>query len=434
MSECETLIKLSPAVPRMISYTGSNFHKIPQLVRLNAEQKEVIAVVSQVLPFKVNHYVLDELIDWDNIPADPIFQMTFPQRGMLSDEEYFTIKMMLTKNDKAGLARVVHDIRSKLNPHPGDQLTLNVPRWQAEKLAGVQHKYPETVLYFPAQGQTCHSYCTYCFRWPQFVGDKSLQFSSRHINKMLEYLQVHQEVTDILITGGDPLIAKTTHLASYIEPLFAKEFRHITNIRIGTKALTYWPQRFVSDADANDLLALFKRAAEAGKHIAIMAHYNHYNELQTDIAQIAIQRLQDNHVTIRSQAPLLRHINDDATVWELLWKAQVRLGIIPYYMFVERDTGAKDYFSVPLREALAIFRHAYQRVSGLCRTVRGPVMSTSAGKVIVEDILQMQKEKVFVLKFLQARDINRVGKLFFARYQDDATWFDELHLLETEEV
>ncbi len=413
---------------KFISYNENNFYKIPQLYKLTHDQKEAIQVVSKVLPFKVNQYVLDELIDWDNVADDSIFNMVFPQRDMLSVEDYNKLKLILKKNDACELQKCIFDIRSKLNPHPGDQMTLNVPMWQGERLEGVQHKYKQTLLYFPAQAQTCHSYCTFCFRWPQFIGDKSLKFSSKHINRLIEYLKCHKEITDVLITGGDPLISSTNHLRSYIEPLLDKNLSHITHIRIGTKVLSYWPHRFVTDKDADELLNLFMYVKKKGKHIAVMAHYNHFREMQTEITKIAIHRLQNAHVIIRTQAPVLKHINDTSTTWVELWKQQVKLGMIPYYMFIERDTGAKDYFSVPLIRALEIYTEAYKMVSGLCRTARGPVMSTSEGKVIVEDIVQIHHQKYFALKFIQARDENKVGKLFFAKYNPTASWINDLEM------
>jgi hypothetical protein len=95
-------------------------------------------------------------------------------------------------------------------------------------------------------------------------------------------------------------------------------------------------------------------------------------------------------------------------------------------MFVERDTGAKKYFEVPLAQALHIFNNAYRQVSGLARTVRGPSMSASPGKVLVDGVARVHGEKVFVLKFLQGRDPMWVGRPFFARFDPKATWLSEL--------
>ena len=95
-------------------------------------------------------------------------------------------------------------------------------------------------------------------------------------------------------------------------------------------------------------------------------------------------------------------------------------------MFVERDTGARNYFEIPLVEALDIFNGAYRKISGLARTVRGPSMSATPGKIIVDGVKSVHGEKVFVMKFLQAREPEWVGKTFFARFDPEATWLDHL--------
>jgi hypothetical protein len=109
-----------------------------------------------------------------------------------------------------------------------------------------------------------------------------------------------------------------------------------------------------------------------------------------------------------------------------MWRRQVRLGAIPYYMFVERDTGAKNYFEVPLARAYEIFNTAYRQVSGLARTVRGPSMSATPGKVLVVGVAEVHDETVFVLNFLQGRDPKWVGRPFFARFDPEATWLSDL--------
>ena len=289
-----------------------------------------------------------------------------------------------------------------------------------------QHLYQQTVLFFPSSGQTCHAYCTFCFRWPQFVGMDDLKFDARESIELAEYLKTQPQVTDVLITGGDPLIMNTRSLEAYIEPLLAPELAHIQNIRIGTKSVAYWPQRFVSDRDADDLLRLFERVVASGKNMAIMGHYNHAVELRQDIAQQAVKRIVGTGATLRMQGPLIRHINEDPKSWAELWTTGVRLGAIPYYMFVERDTGPHEYFQLPLARAHEIFQAAYQMVSGLSRTVRGPSMSAFPGKVVIDGIATIGGEKVFALQFLQARNPDWVRKPFYARFDPDATWLDHL--------
>ncbi|MEW8506638.1 MAG: lysine 2,3-aminomutase [Candidatus Thiodiazotropha sp.] len=424
------------APQRFTVYTARDLDRISQLDQLSDELRHEMKVVSAVLPFRVNDYVLRELIDWERVPDDPIFQLTFPQRGMLSDVHYKRMEMAIRSGmEKQGLRTLANEIRSELNPHPAGQLDKNIPRDEnGEPIAGLQHKYRETVLFFPSQGQTCHSYCTFCFRWAQFVGNKALRMATTEADKLYDYLRQHPEVTDLLVTGGDPMVMKTRQLKSYLEPLLHPEFSHIQTIRIGSKALTFWPQRFISDEDADELIELLHHLVLAGKHVALMAHYNHWRELDTDIARAAIRRIRDTGAEIRSQGPLLANINDNPHDWAKLWNEQVKLGIIPYYMFVERDTGARRYFEVPLHRAWQIYRDAMKQVSGLGRTARGPSMSAGPGKVEVQGVTEINGERVFVLRFIQARDKDLVQKPFFARYDENATWFDQLQPVQGQDL
>jgi KamA family protein len=413
--------------PRYHAIGLHNITALPQWHKLTAEQQEALMTVGQVLPFRTNDYVVNELIDWNNIPDDPIFQLTFAQRAMLEEEHYSRVKTLLDQNAaKADIQRAANQIRLELNPHPAGQLTHNVPTLHGQKLHGLQHKYRETVLVFPAQGQTCHAYCTYCFRWAQFVGMDELKFQAKETEEMTAYLQAHPEVSDVLITGGDPLIMKTKVLRRYLTPLLGPDFAHIRTIRLGSKALAYWPNRFLADNDADDLFALFKELQEGGKNIAFMAHFSHPVELSTETVQRAIARLRQAGLEIRMQAPLVRHINDDPNVWAQMWREGVNLGLIPYYMFVERDTGPKNYFEVTLERAHQVFQGAYRQVSGLARTVRGPSMSAFPGKVRVLGISEVMGQKVFVLDLIQGRDPAWVRRPFFARYDPKAVWFSDL--------
>lgn len=422
-----TTIDSSASPAKFKPYTRQTISQSPQWNLLDAEQQEAVQLVSHVLPFRTNAYVMDQLIDWNNIPDDPIYRLTFPHRDMLPAEEYAQLReLVLRRPDPAALARLVHAIRMRMNPHPAGQLTHNVPRVNDAPLRGLQHKYKETVLFFPSAGQSCHAYCTFCFRWPQFVGMDDMKFDARESHELAAYLKLHPEVTDVLITGGDPLVMNTRALAAYIEPLLVPELAHIQNIRIGSKSVAYWPQRFVSDRDADDLLRLFERVVAAGKNMAIMGHYNHAVELRQEIAQQAVKRIVGTGATLRMQGPLIRHINEDPRSWAELWQTGVRLGAIPYYMFVERDTGPREYFGLPLARAHAIFQAAYQLVSGLSRTVRGPSMSAFPGKVVIDGVVTIGGEKLFALQFLQARNPDWVRKPFYARYDAEATWMDQL--------
>jgi len=412
---------------RYRALTQRDIDKIPQLQVLDAAQRLRMKAVAHVLPFRVNEYVLDELIDWNRVPDDPMFQLTIPQEGMLDPRDLSRmVRLLQSGASDEKIKAAAREIQMRMNPHPAGQVELNVPSLKGKPVPGLQHKYRETALVFPSQGQTCHSYCTYCFRWAQFVGIDELKFAAREAESLAAYVKTHRELQSVLFTGGDPLIMKTAVLRRYIEPLLEKDYRHLVSIRIGTKAMAYWPHRFLTDPDADDLLRLFEDVRKAGRHLAIMAHYSHPRELETPAAQEAVRRVLATGAVIRCQAPVVRHVNDNAHAWSTMWRTQVALGMIPYYMFVERDTGPKNYFEVPLARALDIFNEAYTQLSGLGRTVRGPSMSATPGKVMVDGVAEVKGEKVFVLKFLQARDPSWVNRPFFAKFDSHATWLDEL--------
>jgi len=368
--------QIEPAGRRFRAFTAKHLDTLIQRAGLSASERLATRAVGMVLPFRTNSYVVDELIDWDAAPDDPIFRLVFPQAAMLPATDVNRISCLLSSGaSEAELRAAVHQIRMRLNPHPAGQLALNVPDLGEEPLPGVQHKYPETVLVFPKQGQTCHAYCTYCFRWAQFVDEPELKMATSDIDRIVGYLAAHEEVTSVLITGGDPMIMGSGVLRRYIEPLLGPGLAHVESIRIGSKSLAYWPQRYVTDPDADDTLRLFEKVIAAGKTLAFMAHFSHPRELEPPVVAEAVRRIRGTGAVIRTQAPLIRSINDQAHIWAGMWRAQVRIGMVPYYMFIERDTGPQDYFAVPIARGYQVFRDAYRCVSGLARTVRGPSMS-----------------------------------------------------------
>ncbi|NYH77423.1 KamA family protein [Actinopolyspora biskrensis] len=402
--------------PRHLSEIASRFS-------LDAEFLRNAQLVCRVIPFRVNEYVLSEMIDWDAVPDDPMFQMLFPQPGMLSDADVQRLEEAVADGKRAE-RDTVRQIQARLNPHPSGQREFNVPLLGGESTSGLQHKYRETILYFPQQGQTCHAYCTYCFRWAQFVGDSEIRFAAVEPSQLVAYLADHPEVEDVLVTGGDPMMMSTERLREHIEPLLSVPT--VRCIRIGTKALAYWPYRFVDDEDADDLLRLFERVIDSGRNLAVMAHVSHGRELGTDVVREAVSRLRATGALIFCQAPLVARVNDAPSVWSDMWRAQLAMGALPYYMFVERDTGPHDYFKVPLSDAVAIFQTAYSSLPGLARTVRGPVMSTTPGKIVIDGVEQSPDGRFFRMRFLQARNAGLVGRPFRAPFSEHASWLSEI--------
>jgi KamA family protein len=423
--------QVAPAIPAQgrgfRAYTAKHLDQLTARAGLSEADRLAVRAVATVLPFRTNEYVIERLIDWTAAPDDPIYRLVFPQADMLPEADIKPIADMLSRGaPDREIQAAARQLRMRLNPHPAGQLALNIPAISDEPLPGVQHKYPETVLVFPKQGQTCHAYCTYCFRWAQFVGEPDLKMATDDMSRVTAYLGAHREVTSVLITGGDPMIMGAGVLRHYIEPLLDPRLDHIESIRIGTKSLAYWPQRFVTDPDADDTLRLFEEVAATGKTLAFMAHFSHPRELEPELVAAAVGRIRSTGAIIRTQAPLIRTINDDAQVWRDMWRAHLRLGMVPYYMFVERDTGPQGYFAVPLARAYDIFRDAYSSVSGLCRTVRGPSMSATPGKVCIDGVAEIAGQQVFALHMIQARDPSLVGRPFFAQFDPEAVWLSDL--------
>jgi len=205
---------------RFRAYSAKHLETLTERAGLSEAERLAVRAVATVLPFRTNSYVIEELIDWAAAPDDPIYRLVFPQPDMLPAEDVHDLSRLIAAGaPREQINARAHEVRMRLNPHPAGQLVLNAPSLDGRPLPGLQHKYPETVLFFPRQGQTCHAYCTYCFRWAQFVDEPDLKMATDDIETLVAYLRQHPEVTSVLITGGDPMIMGESVLSRYIEPL-----------------------------------------------------------------------------------------------------------------------------------------------------------------------------------------------------------------------
>ncbi len=409
------------------AFSFSSFSKSKYANNLSDQELKELELVSHILPFKVNNYILDELIDWNNKENDPMFNLYFFNKHMLHCGQLDLLQ--LTYFNTSTLEEkelIIKQIRAELNPHPAKQMTANVPLLNNKRVKGLQHKYKETCLIFPKSGQTCHSYCTFCFRWAQFIGDDDQKFYTDTSGLHFEYIKQHKEITDLLFTGGDPMIMSISKLREVISPFLGKDFDHIKNIRIGTKSIVNFPYKFVNDKETSELLSFFEEIIKSGKHLSVMAHINHWIEMNTDAFKTAVFNIRNTGAEIRTQSPILNNINDSSEVWIKMWQQQVKLGLIPYYMFIERETGAERYFNIPLYKAFNIFKDAYKQVGGLCKTVKGPSMSSIPGKVVIDGIIDIENKRYFVLNFLQARNPEWIKQPFLAEYDETSTWLFQL--------
>ncbi len=415
---------------RFITYNSRNYRDIEYMNYLPEEAKKEIDIVSSVIPFKTNNYVTDYLIDWENYQQDPIYTLNFPKKEMLTADQYERmLKVKDGRHSELEIKKTIYNIRMEMNPHPAQQMT-NVPVLDGEELTGAQHKYRDIILFFPSQGQTCHAHCTFCFRWPQFTKDLDLKFSMREINKIIEYIRRNEDINEILFTGGDPMVMSPSELTKYVDALLESGVKNLENIRFGTKSISYWPFTYLPEfnPEANDILQLFRKITDSGFHLSLMGHFNHPNELDNEVVQQAIHNIRETGAEIRTQSPIIKHINDNSNDWARMWKTQVRLGMIPYYMFVERETGPYDYFSIPLAEVYQIYQQAIRESGSFAKTVTGPVMSADKGKVHILGVVDspIDGNKYFMMQYARHRDYRKTFKPFFMHYHPKATWVDQL--------
>lgn len=391
----------------------------------------------EVYRFLASKFVLNT-INWDDYENDSNYHLIFPQPGMMPKEE--VRKYAAAKYDKER-KKVVADYMEKTNPHDGNQ-KLNKPWYinaegQLEILDGSQHKYPPIKLILDKSTQTCFSFCTYCFRHAQVRGDEDM-FVQHKVSQVHEYLKKHKEISDILITGGDGGYIPYKRLLEYVEPLIHDpDLMHIRTVRIGSRAINFQPELLLSDK-FKPILELFKRLIENGIQAVWVAHISTPHEILNPASVAAIRRLKKYGVTIKSQSPIMNHISlfydennkididRSAQNWIDLGNVFAMLGIGFHSMYCARPTGEHHYFTAPLAEISKIFNKVYRSLASINRPSRYITMTSSAGKTSLLGTTTIKGEKVFVLKFNEARNMEWMDTTYFAKYDKKENTIEKL--------
>lgn len=409
------------------SYIPDTIQQIPQFSTLSPDLQHELLLVTKIWHFKTNNYVLDHLVDWEKVEEDPIFQLNFPRRERLWPEDYEKLSW-ISKYQPNSLQEknLIQSIRLKLLPRAGFDSSSYTPVFEGKQLKGLYHQFPHILLAFPRPASQCHAYCTYCYRWMTYTfHDISYNYSDPYLP--VAYIKKNRIITDILFTGGDALFMSSDNVRQFISPLL--DLDSLQTIRLGTKTLTWWPYRFISDNDADALLFFFEKIIKQKKQLAIMAHISHPRELETPEVEAAIRRIQATGAIIRCQCPMVKRINDSSVIWDRLLHKQINLNLIPYYMFVESSNTPLPSLRIPLIKALHIYQESQKQTSGLAKTLRGPVLTNAPFKLLVNGIMPGRYGKVFVLTYLQAADPDLVGKIIFAKYDEQVACFEDLILL-----
>ena len=388
---------------KFISYSPAKFRKSDYYSLLPEKEQHTFTILSKVFHFKVNSFVLDNLIDWDRVPHDPIFRYIFPRKEMLPKVDFdFLAKDPFPSELDPEFQKYVSKLKRQLAPRPTSANESLILDETGRRIRGMYSNFPTIVSLFPdPMMRTCHSYCNYCFRWILF-GDRAVQQNSGYTDPQtpVAWLKANPQVTDCLFTGADPLIVNAKNLQKFIDPVLAID--SVKVIRLSSKALAYWPFRFTTDKDADNLLRLFEYILSKGKHLNFCGHFTHPRELDHPEVAKAVKRIQNTGAIIRTQGPLVKDVNDSPEAWSEMWMKQINLGMVPYYMFMEADHHPQSCFRVRPAEALRIFQEAQKVTTGLARTVRGPVFMYDLNRVLLDGTTTLNGKKFFVLKTLQA--------------------------------
>jgi len=350
-----------------------------RVAELTPDEREALARVADRYAFRANDYYL-QLIDWSD-PNDPIRQLIIPRAEELE-----------------GWGDLDASVESRVTVEPG-----------------VQHKYPDTVLFLC--NSVCAGFCRYCFRKRLFMnGNEEVVKDPSGGGR---YVAEHPEVTNVLLTGGDPLLLSTRRLAEIIEGLRA--IPHVEIIRIGTKIPAFNPWRILDDPE---LLHLLGRNSTPHRRIYLMAHFDHPREL-TQQAVAAIDSLLRAGVICVNQCPLVKGINDDPGVLSDLFRRLSWMGCPPYYVFQGRPTAGNQPYEVPIVRGWEIFQEALRSGSGLALRARF-VMSHASGKV---EITGVDRRHIY-LRYHRAREAENRGRFMVCKRDDRAYWLDQLELVD----
>ena len=349
-------------------------NKLEQISTLTEAEKQQLAPVAEKFAFRTNEYY-QSLIDW-NDPEDPIRRIVMPDIQELdefgemdaSDEHSYTA------------------------------------------LKGLEHKYGDTALLLV--NNVCGAYCRFCFRKRLFVdGNDEV---TNDITDAVEYIRLHPEINNVLLSGGDPLIMSTGKLGRIIQQL--RDIEHVRIIRIGTKMTAFDPYRIINDPS---LLEMIGEYSLPDRKIFVMAHFNHPREL-TQPALRGLQLLQKAGAITVNQSPLIRGVNDKAEVIAELFGRLSFNGVLPYYLFICRPTAGNEGYMVPVERGLEIFQEARRRLAGLAKQAR-LCMSHRTGKV--EVVGKMDGKIVF--RYHRAPNPLDCGRVMVFDSDPTAAWLDD---------
>lgn len=350
--------------------------QLREYIELTPEEEKQLREIIERHPMRITRYYMS-LID-RNDPDDPIRKMAVP-----SEEELDTLGSYDTSGER-----------------------------ENTKMPGLQHKYAQTALILATN--RCAAYCRFCFR-KRMVGLSNEEIV-RRFNDAANYVELHNEINNVLITGGDPFVLPTEVIGEFLERL--STIPHLDFIRFGTRVPVTFPDRILED---EELLTLLENNTRENKKIYVVTHFNHAREI-TQKATDAVDSLIRSDVIVNNQTVLLKGVNDNPEVLAELQNKLVRIGVNPYYVFQCRPVKrVRSNFQVPLFKGYEIVENAKKKLNGHSKRFKY-IMSHQAGKIEIVGIM----DDYIYFKYHQAKDPANIGKFFKRKINKTAGWLDEL--------
>jgi lysine 2,3-aminomutase len=355
-------------------YKPKYITRLDNVPELTDEECAELKPVEDEFVFRTNDYY-NSLIDW-NDPDDPIRRLVIPDVREL--EEW-----------------------GRLDASNEESYT---------RVPGLEHKYDTTALLLV--NDVCGAYCRFCFRKRLFMGENDEVH--RDVSEGIQYIREHTEITNVLLTGGDPLLMSTRQIRNVLRQL--RDIDHVKIIRFGSKLPAFNPFRLLNDPELQDV---FREFSTQDKRIYVMCHFNHPRELTPEAIE-GLHILQQCGVITVNQTPIIAGVNDDPDVLAELFRKCSFAGVPPYYVFQCRPTLGNKTYSLPLERAYEIFETAKMKCSGLAKRAR-LCMSHETGKI---EIVGMTYKHV-MFKYHRAADPELSGSFYVCKRNPDGHWFDD---------
>ncbi|WP_032496447.1 KamA family radical SAM protein [Hydrogenivirga sp. 128-5-R1-1] len=294
-----------------------SLEELQRYVRLTEEEVEGIRLTQGLYPLAITPYYLS-LMDPDDT-EDPIRLQAIPRRIEVDEEA-----------QSAGEPDALRE--------EGD-------------IPGLTHRYPDRVLM--SVTTFCAVYCRHCMRKRIFAEGERAR-TKEEIDRMLSYIREHEEVRDVLISGGEPLSLSNEKIEYILKGL--REIKHVEIVRFGTRLPVLAPQRFFDE----ELLSILEKYSP----IWINTHFNHPKEV-TELAEEAVDRLLRHGIPVNNQTVLLKGVNDNPEIMLSLFRKLLRIKVKPQYLFHCDPIRGAVHFRTTVDKGLEIMRFLRGKISGM---------------------------------------------------------------------